>query len=46
MMSDGYVWIATASFGSAVDSYGPDKIDDIHGVVFFFNVMAGTLSFN
>ncbi|KXG19505.1 glutamate receptor 2.9-like isoform X3 [Sorghum bicolor] len=35
MMSDGYVWIATAGFGSAVDSFGPDRIDDMQGVVTF-----------
>ncbi|WVZ82209.1 hypothetical protein U9M48_029496, partial [Paspalum notatum var. saurae] len=35
MMSDGYVWIATASIGSAVDSLGADRIDDMQGVVTF-----------
>ncbi|RLN13531.1 hypothetical protein C2845_PM09G05270 [Panicum miliaceum] len=35
MMSDGYVWIATAGIGSAVDSLGPDRFDDMQGVVTF-----------
>lgn len=35
MMSDGYVWIATASIGSVVDSLSPDKIDHMQGVVTF-----------
>ncbi|KAG2604722.1 hypothetical protein PVAP13_4NG144081 [Panicum virgatum] len=35
MMSDGYVWIATAGIGSAVDSLGPDRFHDMQGVVTF-----------
>ncbi|CAL5051499.1 unnamed protein product [Urochloa decumbens] len=35
MMSDGYVWIATAGIGSAVDSLGPNRFDDMQGVVTF-----------
>ncbi|CAM0913184.1 unnamed protein product [Alopecurus aequalis] len=33
MMSDGYIWIATSSIGSSVDSFSPDKIDHMQGVV-------------
>ncbi|CAN6172841.1 unnamed protein product [Urochloa humidicola] len=35
MMSDGYVWIATAGIGTAVDSLSPDSFDDMQGVVTF-----------
>ncbi|CAL5037232.1 unnamed protein product [Urochloa decumbens] len=35
MISDGYVWIATAGIGTAVDSLGPDRFDDMQGVVTF-----------
>ncbi|KAL6861898.1 hypothetical protein ACP4OV_017598 [Aristida adscensionis] len=35
MMSDGYVWIATASIGSAVDNFSPERIDHMQGVVTF-----------
>jgi ABC-type branched-subunit amino acid transport system substrate-binding protein len=33
MMSDGYIWIATSSIGTVVDSLSPDKIDHMQGVV-------------
>uniref|UniRef100_A0A0E0HQ27 Glutamate receptor n=1 Tax=Oryza nivara TaxID=4536 RepID=A0A0E0HQ27_ORYNI len=33
MMSDGYVWIATTSIGSVVDSLSSDMIDKMQGVV-------------
>ncbi|TVU12252.1 hypothetical protein EJB05_45887, partial [Eragrostis curvula] len=35
MMSDGYVWIATAGIGSAVDSFSPDRIDNMQGIITF-----------
>ncbi|CAN6208415.1 unnamed protein product [Urochloa humidicola] len=42
MMSDGYVWIATAGIGTAVDSLGPDRFDDMQGVVTFWPYVQAT----
>nr|XP_020159407.1 glutamate receptor 2.8-like [Aegilops tauschii subsp. strangulata] len=35
MMSDGYIWIATSTIGSVVESLSADKIDHMQGVVTF-----------
>ncbi|VAI83694.1 unnamed protein product [Triticum turgidum subsp. durum] len=35
MMSDGYIWIATSSIGSTVESLSIDKVDHMQGVVTF-----------
>uniref|UniRef100_A0A0D9WMS4 Ionotropic glutamate receptor C-terminal domain-containing protein n=1 Tax=Leersia perrieri TaxID=77586 RepID=A0A0D9WMS4_9ORYZ len=35
MMSDGYVWIATSSIGSVIDSLSSSMIDNMQGVVTF-----------
>ncbi|GJN00710.1 hypothetical protein PR202_ga17908 [Eleusine coracana subsp. coracana] len=35
MMSDGYVWIATAGIGSDVDSLSPDRVDHMQGIITF-----------